>query len=185
MDAFSVRVTYADGNRLGLHTWGYYERYELFVGASSRFVHALKAAHIDSFELATQFRDAIVAREHGKGDLDFEAEVEEVSANYQGFAESIEKDSKAVRAYLEKHGYPKPGSDPVPPVRSGWVIRVEGEKLPGVCYLLSMVNNGFQTTSDLGRAKCYKTNAYAQKALVKLNAVPNITAVAISLEHAK
>ncbi|MEC4749220.1 hypothetical protein [Methylomicrobium sp. Wu6] len=184
MNAFAVRITYADSSRLGWNASAHYEKHELFVGASSRYVHALDAAHLDTHELATQFRDAIVAREHGKGHLDFEAEVEEVWSSRQGFSDSIEKDSKAVHAYLEKHGYPKPGADPASLVRSGWVIQLHIDKPPPVCYLLSLVNTRLDFTTELGRAKCYKTEANAQKVLAKLNAGGKTVAVAVPIEQA-
>lgn len=110
MNAFAIRVTYADSERLDWNAFAHYEKHELFVGASSRFVHVLKAAKISSFELAVQFRDAIVAREHKKGHLDFDAEVEETWSNRERFVESVEQDSRIVLEKLEKWGYPKPMS---------------------------------------------------------------------------
>lgn len=133
MDAYSVRVTYADSSKLDYHAWCSYEKNELFIGASARLVNFSRTAHLDSLELATQFRDAIIARQHKNGHMDFEAEVEQVRANYKGFAESIQKDSKAVREKLEAWGYQKP-SDIVAD-QSGWVIQVKHEDKPETLYL--------------------------------------------------
>jgi hypothetical protein len=92
MEAYSVRVTYADSRKLSYYAWASYEKHELFISSSTRLVNFSKAALLDSAELATQFRDVIIARQHKKGHMDFEAQVLQVRANYKGFAESIEKE---------------------------------------------------------------------------------------------
>jgi hypothetical protein len=104
MEAYSVRVTCADSKKLDYYAWSSYEKHELFVGASSRLVNFSKAAHLDSPELANQFRDAIITRQHKKGHTDFDAEVVEVWSNSKGFSETIEKDSKKIREKLEAWG---------------------------------------------------------------------------------
>lgn len=100
MEAYSVRVTYADSSKLDFYAWASYEKNELFVGASARLVNFAKAVHLDSEELAMQYRDAIIDKQRKKGHSDFEAEVEQIWSRDNDFAKSIENDSKIVREKL-------------------------------------------------------------------------------------
>jgi hypothetical protein len=180
MDAYSVRVTYADSSKLDYHAWCSYEKNELFIGASSRLVNFSRAAHLDSLELASQFRDAIIARQHKKGHIDFEAEVQQVRAEYKGFTESIETDSRTVREKLETWGYPKPGE---PTDHSGWVIQVKHEDKAETFYLVSLSKNGsVKLSSNKNLAKRYKQNHFVQKALIEINKSPKLRAVATETE---
>jgi hypothetical protein len=47
MDAYSVRVTYADSSKLDYHAWSSYEKNELFIGVESRLENFSRAAHLD------------------------------------------------------------------------------------------------------------------------------------------
>lgn len=162
MEAFTVQVTEADSSRLEYHAWVSYEKHELFISPSGRMVNMFSAANLDSLELATQFRDAIIARQFKVGHRDFKAEVQMVRSTHKGFAESIVVASKTVREKLIAWGCPKPEDITID--QGHWIIRAQHPDNPSALYLVTLGKNGsakFSTRQDL--AKRYKQEHFVRR----------------------
>jgi len=179
MEAFSIHVSHSD--KLNFHNWSYFEKNELSVSVSGRLVHALDGVHLESRELAEQYKDAIKARRIKSGDREFDAEVVRVSSPHPAFSESVMRDSEAIREKLKKWNYPTPQNITIND--SGWLIRVQHEDQEQLFYLMTLCkDDSVKLCSNKDTAKIYKRESFVQKALEKINKNPKIRAFATKIE---